>query len=318
VQRRTFLSLIPASAAALLAARCGGSGGSGEVVVNAPPALPGTPTPQVSPAVIPPPEVVLSAESVSQAGTLLVSLVGDVTDGSAKFLDRTYPLIQGARSIFAFIGIDAEDPPGEHPLEVSFTQTNGTTGSLSQPIEITATEWSVDSVNLPEDFLRRLLDPAIVNREVDFLRQTYSGMTLEKLWSSDSAWLLPIQGILTTRFGEARSYNGSEPSGHHLGTDIGGGEGEPIQVTQAGRVTMARQLEQRGNMVIVDHGGGVFSGYAHMKSFAVGEGQAVAAGEVIGEVGSSGLSTGAHLHWEMCISGIWVDALRFTDGTNGF
>jgi hypothetical protein len=317
VKRRRFLGLLPASAAALLAARCGNDGG-GEVVVRPAPPFQATPTPDTSPEPIPPPEVVLAADEVFQGGSALVSLVGDVLDGRVRFLGRSYPLIQGTRSIFAFVGIDTGDPDGEQTLEVDFTLTNGTTGTLQHPLTVIATDWTLDNVTISGDILRRLIDPVTTAREVGHLESVYGHVTLEKLWSSDSAWLLPVNGILTTRFGEERAYNGGEPVGHHLGTDIGGEEGTPVVATQAGRVAMVRQLELRGNMVAIDHGGGVYSGYAHMKSFAVGQGQVVAAGEVIGEVGSSGLSTGAHLHWEMVINGIWVDALRFTDGTNGF
>jgi murein DD-endopeptidase MepM/ murein hydrolase activator NlpD len=71
-------------------------------------------------------------------------------------------------------------------------------------------------------------------------------------------------------------------------------------------------------MVIIDHGGGLFSGYAHLSQINVTEGQMVTAGDIIGLVGTTGLSTGPHLHWEMASQGVWLDALRFTDGTNGF
>ncbi len=300
-------------------ARCGGAGGgTGEVIVKPAPDLPGTPTPAESPAPIPPPEIVLSSDSVYQGGTLLLSLVGDVTDGKVRLFEREYPLTQGRQSIYAFAGIDTEDGAGEHTVGVEFTLINGTTGTLNEKITILENDWTLDEVTLPGDFLRKLLDPQTTEREVGFLQSIYSQASPQKLWSSDSAWLMPVNGFLTTRFGETRAYNGGPPSGHHLGTDIGIEEGTPIAATQAGRVAMARQLELRGNMVIIDHGGGLFSGYAHMKSFAVGEGQMVAAGETIGEVGSSGLSTGAHLHWEISAGGVWVDALRFTDGSNGF
>ena len=62
----------------------------------------------------------------------------------------------------------------------------------------------------------------------------------------------------------------------------------------------------------------MLSGYAHLSTFAVAEGQLVDAGQVIAFVGSTGLSTGAHLHWEMSVHGILVDALRFIDGSKGF
>jgi len=119
-------------------------------------------------------------------------------------------------------------------------------------------------------------------------------------------------------FGEQRSINGGTPSGNHGGTDISAIPGTPVKAANSGRVAMARELSVRGNMVIIDHGGGLFTGYGHMSSFAVSEGQEVAAGEVIGAVGNTGLSTGAHLHWEVSAGGILVDAWRFADGSNGF
>ncbi len=91
-----------------------------------------------------------------------------------------------------------------------------------------------------------------------------------------------------------------------------------MKATNRGRVVLAQQLQVRGNMVIIDHGGGLYSGYAHLSSFNVSEGQMVEAGDIVGMSGNTGLSTGPHLHWEMAIDGVWLDALRFTDGTNGF
>lgn len=317
MHRRRFLVLVPASAAALLAA-CSGSKPS-EVIVKSAPPLQGTPTPTPDNShPIPPPEVDLSSSRLQQAGTGLLSLIGQVTGGKVKLLDRVYPLTRGSRSIYAFIGIDADDPPGNHRLDIEFTLENGSQGALQESISILRTDWTVDAVTVPTDFLARLLDPATTNREVGFLKSIYAQVTPQKLWKSEESWRLPVNGILTTRFGEVRSYNGSEPSGHHSGTDIGAELGAPVLATNSGRVAMARQLELRGNMVVIDHGGGLFSGYAHMRSFSVAEGQVVEAGQSVGEVGTSGLSTGAHLHWEMSAGGVLVDALRFTDGTNGF
>jgi murein DD-endopeptidase MepM/ murein hydrolase activator NlpD len=151
---------------------------------------------------------------------------------------------------------------------------------------------------------------------LNLLKGVYEKVTPQKLWSG--AWQLPVDGAITARYGEQRSINGSPPSGHHGGTDIGVPEGTPVHATNSGRVVLARQLHVRGNMVIIDHGGGLFSGYAHLSEIKVTEGQMVAAGDVIAASGNTGLSTGAHLHWEMSSFGILLDAIRFTDGSNGF
>ena len=178
-----------------------------------------------------------------------------------------------------------------------------------------ATEWTIDAIEFDES-TSQLLDPKITAAELELVTGIYSKVTPAKLW--DGAWHLPVQGPVTARYGEQRSINGSAPSGHHGGTDFGAEMGTQVLSTNAGRVVLARELKVRGNMIIIDHGGGLYSGYCHLSAIHVEEGQAVLAGEHIGDVGSTGLSTGAHLHWEMASQGVFLDALRFTDGTNGF
>ena len=76
---------------------------------------------------------------------------------------------------------------------------------------------------------------------------------------------------------------------------------------------LAEPLQVRGNAVIIDHGRGVFTGYWHLSEIYVTVGQQVVPGQMIGLVGTTGLSTGAHLHWEFRIYGIAVDPLQFLD-----
>ncbi len=264
----------------------------------------------------PTPEILLSAGNIYQAGAVLVSVTGPVTSGSVTFLKRTYTLTKGTQSMYAFVGVDADDPPGLYPLSVSYVLPNGSKGTLpSQTVNVLKTNWTVDSVVVGAD-LAPLLDPAVGDAEAAQLKAIYSQYTPDKLWSL--GWIKPVEGTITTRFGEQRSYNGSPPAGHHGGTDIGADTGTPVAATNNGRVVLARQLRLRGNMVIIDHGGGLFSGYAHMSSFAVAEGQLVQQGDIVGYVGTTGLSTGPHLHWEISTAGVLVDALRFVDGTDGF
>jgi murein DD-endopeptidase MepM/ murein hydrolase activator NlpD len=76
-------------------------------------------------------------------------------------------------------------------------------------------------------------------------------------------------------------------------------------------IALAEPLNVRGNAVVIDHGGGVFSGYWHLSEIKVTPGQTIALGDIIGLSGNTGLSTGAHLHWELRIYGIAVDPLQF-------
>jgi murein DD-endopeptidase MepM/ murein hydrolase activator NlpD len=80
-------------------------------------------------------------------------------------------------------------------------------------------------------------------------------------------------------------------------------------------VVLAEPLFVRGNAVVLDHGRGVFTGYWHLQKLEVKAGDRVVAGQMLGEVGSTGLSTGPHLHWEMRVRGVAVDPLQWTEGT---
>lgn len=310
-----------AGLASVFAAACGGDGGSGEPEIVVRIVTPAGPT--ATPTLLPgetveplvPPELLVSTNEVFQAGALLVSITGDVSGGQVSFLDKNFPLSRGSQSQFTFIPIDIEDPPGTFTLTAYVNLRNGTKGTLTDTVTILANEWTVDYLEFePEQ--ENLLDPAVSEAELAMLQGIYRLVTPIKLW--DGLWQLPVQGGLTSRFGEQRSYAGEEPSGHHTGTDLSALEGTPVIATNNGRVVLARELQVRGNMVIIDHGGGLYSGYAHLATIGVAEGQEVVAGEEIATVGNTGLSTGAHLHWEMAIHGVLVDALRFTDGTNGF
>ncbi len=311
------LTLLPLLALGLTS--CGGGGDDGQVVSRlvtavVPDASP-TLAPGESPTPFVPPELVLSTVQVYQAGAVLVSVTGDVSGGSASFLGRTFKLAKGSQSMFAFVAVDTEDPPGPQPLRVDITMPNGSKATLDDTITVLKTNWPIDALEFDSQ-TSELLDPKTVADEQALLKAIYSGVTPEKLW--DGPWLVPVNGVLTAQYGEQRSINGSAPSGHHGGTDLGALEGTPVQATNSGRVVLAKQLKVHGNMVVIDHGGGLFSGYAHLSKIDVTEGQMVRGGDIIAESGNTGLSTGAHLHWEIASQGVWLDAMRFTDGTNGF
>ena len=94
--------------------------------------------------------------------------------------------------------------------------------------------------------------------------------------------------------------------------------GTPIRATNRGIVVFAEEGLYRGNLVVIDHGAGVLSSYGHQSALRVTVGDTVERGDVVGLVGSTGLSSGPHLHWEMAVGGVLVDGLRWLDGTQGF
>jgi murein DD-endopeptidase MepM/ murein hydrolase activator NlpD len=122
--------------------------------------------------------------------------------------------------------------------------------------------------------------------------------------SSSSGFIWPVNGTLTSTFGWRWGRM-------HEGIDIAAPAGTPIAAAASGVVIYAGWLGGYGNLVVIDHGGGIATAYAHQSSIAVGNGQQVSQGQTIGYVGSTGHSTGNHLHFEVRVQGAAVDPLGY-------
>ncbi len=133
------------------------------------------------------------------------------------------------------------------------------------------------------------------------------GPRLEKF-----AW--PVRGRVSEVFGVKRIYNQGVKSWYHGGLDIAAPGGTPIAAPREGTVILTEPFEAHGNTVMIDHGYGVVSTYLHMKQIYVTPGQELAAGDIIGEVGTTGASTGNHVHFQINVNGIKVDPVDFLEG----
>ncbi|KRG78857.1 peptidase M23 [Stenotrophomonas ginsengisoli] len=124
-----------------------------------------------------------------------------------------------------------------------------------------------------------------------------------------SAFIWPVEGRISGRFGNARVYNG-QPGAGHSGMDIAAPTGTPVKAPAAGIVTFANDdLYVTGGTLIVDHGFGISSNFLHLSRVDVKVGQRVEQGQVIAAVGSTGRSTGPHLHWGMNWFDVRIDPL---------
>ncbi len=121
---------------------------------------------------------------------------------------------------------------------------------------------------------------------------------------SAAGFIWPVNGPVTSGFGMRWGRM-------HEGIDIAAGSGTPIRAAAAGRVVYAGWMSGYGNLVAIDHGGGVSTAYGHQSSIAVGNGQIVSQGQTIGDVGCTGHCFGPHLHFEVRINGSPVDPLGY-------
>lgn len=128
---------------------------------------------------------------------------------------------------------------------------------------------------------------------------------------------LPVKGPTSGVYGSRRLYNNGEERNWHKGHDIVAPTGTPVHAPASGKVVLARNTFLNGNLVIVDHGQGVFTLYAHLDSMAVKVGSPVLAGDKLGEVGTTGRSSGPHLHWGLNVGNVALDPWLLIGHTGG-
>ncbi len=156
-----------------------------------------------------------------------------------------------------------------------------------------------------------LVTPEGRELEAVTLATAFAAVGPEPRW--EHPFVLPVAGRHTSAFGLPRRYAPGGRVSYHLGTDLAAPTGTPIVATNDGVVRVAGMYPIKGGLVIIDHGFGVTSLYFHQSALAVEVGEVVERGQVIGYVGSTGLSTGPHLHWEMRVDGVPTAPLAWLD-----
>ena len=284
-----------------------------ETATEVPPQEMPTPEPTAPPE--PAAAIEFNPPQLVQGGAAIVYFNQPATAATMTFGGKQYPMLFDGDRWWAIIGIGAFSEPGDAPVTVAYNPADGSPqASLSGSIPIVAREFEVENIDLDPE-TSALLDPAIVNNEEALRATIFSGYTTQRLW--DGPFQPPAPSAISSVYGVARSYNGGPVSSYHRGTDFIGSDGDPVYAAAAGRVVFVDELQVRGNTVIIDHGVGVFTAYNHLSGFSVAEGEMVTAGQLIGQLGSTGLVTGPHLHWEVIVRGIEVDGELWLSGAVG-
>lgn len=126
----------------------------------------------------------------------------------------------------------------------------------------------------------------------------------------------PLSSLVTSSFGKKRLFNG-DTKGHHFGVDFRAPLGTPIPAANAGIVVFTGNLFLSGNVVFIDHGLDIFTVYNHLSKSVVSVGDVVKKGQTIGLSGNTGRITGPHLHWDVYVSGNYVDGLSLVEESQG-
>lgn len=228
-------------------------------------------------------------------------------EATVVFLDQTVTLSAdpaGGRTL-GFAGIDLNVKPGRYPVSIAFTKDGGGFEGVREDIEIGGRDFPEKRLQVKQEFVT---PPAEVRERLRMESEmvAWAYRQISPIWLGEGGFALPHPGRMAPNFGEKRIYNGV-PRSVHSGVDIGAGLGQPILASNAGRVVLASDLYMSGKTVIVDHGLGVFTSYLHMSELLVKRQQLVDKGELLGRAGSTGRSTGPHLHWSVRVFDSRVD-----------
>lgn len=245
--------------------------------------------------------------TASQGSAVRVSLPNEPHVKSAQVIwqKKTVPAFRAGSEWTTILGVDLDAKPGEHPAQAVMTMDDGRVERREVIIKVEAKGYPTTPLNVEQRFVE--LNKADLSRSQRETKE--AGAIYERITTGivpDEPFTVPIPGAVGKNFGERRVFNG-EPRAPHSGADLHAAAGTPVHATNRGRVVMAKNLFFTGNTVMLDHGLGIYSLYAHLSRIDVKQGEIVKNGQVVGLVGATGRVTAPHLHWGMRVQGARVD-----------
>ena len=220
---------------------------------------------------------------------------------TVSVLQKNYPAFPMGNNRFrALLPTTPLEKAGTRQIQVA---GDGQVQKLS--VQVRSRNFPTQSITLPPG-----KDSEGTDAEFDRVDAFKALVTPQKFWNGPL--LRPNSGEITTIYGVRRYYNGIFAQDYyHRGVDYAGAYGSPVMAPAAGRVSLVGRESQgfkiHGNVVGIDHGQGVASILMHLSRIDVKEGDLVQAGQVVGALGSTGASTGPHLHWGLYVNGQSVD-----------
>jgi murein DD-endopeptidase MepM/ murein hydrolase activator NlpD len=260
-------------------------------------------------------ELTFEPARVEQGRILYVKLTSNekMYNLEGELWEQEFPFYESDGAYLSVMTVRASCPPGEYPVIVRGINVNDEEINFEGNVVVKDGGYITEHITISTGKQEELYDPAIEERkqrEAAKVRSTIMNWSDEQLWAGK--FIVPTKGKLTSPFGTYRTFN-TGATERHLGTDIAAKEGTPVRAGNRGKVVLAEHMIMRGKCVILDHGRGVFTLHNHMSDIVVGVGDVVEKGQVIGFIGSTGLATGPHLHWEMRVFRWVTDPMKWTE-----
>ena len=227
---------------------------------------------------------------------------------SIKAFGRATQPFRGDDGVWrALVGIDLDAAAGQVPVAITARTVAGNEIARVETLNVEAKEFPTRMLRVDPRFVTPPKSAeARIARERAELGRVFRSVTSSPEWRGP--FVVPIDGAVVSGFG-VRSVFNNEPRAPHGGADFASPEGTPVAAPNAGRVVLAADLYFTGNTVVLDHGAGLQSLFAHLSRINVREGDRVDRGAILGAVGATGRATGPHLHWTVRLNGARVDPI---------
>ena len=243
-----------------------------------------------------------------EAVLLRVEVSGPVREVRATAFDETVRFYQAADRVWhGLVGIDLLVEPGDHEVALRVVPVTGAPLARVYTLSVSHKEYQTRQLTVAPRYVEP--PPEVgerIAREARQQRAIFATATGERLWRG--SWRRPVEGPATSAFGSRSVFNG-QPRNPHSGADFRAAEGTPVTAPNTGRVVLAGDTYFSGGSVILDHGWGLYSYFAHLSRILVEEGALIEPGQVVGHAGATGRVTGPHLHWTLRLNGARVDPL---------
>ncbi len=242
-----------------------------------------------------------------QAVLVQVTAGQEIVSVSATLRDQKILFFSGRdrKGWMGLAGLDLNISADDHTLSYQVRFADGSEIEGTYVLTVQKKEFPVERITVDDKYVhlsQKDLDRVLKEKKI--LGSIYGIQSPDRPWKE--GFDIPVNVQKGSRFGLKRVING-EPRSPHSGADLKAGSGTPVGASNAGKVVFAGDLFFSGNIVILDHGGGLYTLYAHLKDMTAGKGDVVKKGEVIGHVGATGRVTGPHLHWGVKLNGARVD-----------
>lgn len=206
----------------------------------------------------------------------------------------------------AVLPIDLYASIGDHDLSVTFNQGKDDEYKITRTFGIKSKTFKTQYLAVSESLNQSNRNDEANLEFVNIVKPARTISEPEKLWEGE--FVMPVEGRLTTEFAQIRYVNNELSSSRHSGIDLAAPSGTPVQAPNDGIVTLAAPgLLSTGNTIVIDHGMGLFTSYYHLNTMNVIVGDSVNKGDIIGTVGTTGFSTGPHLHYAISIYNTYVN-----------